>query len=168
MSVDFLDIRVDCIGITNELSPSQKELMFKNLRWLREETEKKHLGFAVSFADDLIIAMDCWQGLELTKPTNCRIPLIRPAIDPYGVVAACDSIGEPYTRSQSPKEYVLGEISADRGFKDIMLTSNKKLGILCPHCMPGQISLNALIEKVLSDTEIGFGPSTQPFFFTQG
>jgi len=164
--IDFLDIRMDCIGITKGLSSYQYEEMLENLRELRSMIENGQLGFSVSFADDLLIAMDRWKKVELTRPRRCLIPVVRPAIDPFGIVGACDSIGEPYTRSKSPREYVIGKISDGCNFSDIMRgIARKKLGIHCKFCMPGQISLNALLEKLVDDCKIGIEPIDQPFCF---
>ncbi len=167
LGVDFLDVRVDCIGVTRKLSEYQYENMLGSLRDLRTSVESGQSKFTASFADDLLIAMDQWKGIELTQPRRCLIPVVRPAIDPFGIVGACDSIGEPYTRSKSPREYVLGRISNGCNFADIMRSSaGKKLGIHCQFCMPGQISLNALPEKLVDDFEIGIEPVDQPFCFS--
>lgn len=166
LEIDFLDIRVDCIGATEALTAYQLEQMHGDLRDLRSDIEKGAIKFSVTFADDLLIAMDQWKNLELTKPKRCLIPTVRPAIDPFGVVGACDSIGEPYTRSKSPREYVLGRISSDCSFSDIMRTaSSRQLGVKCNYCMPGQISLNALLEKLVDDLKHGIKPDEQPFCF---
>lgn len=164
LGVDFLDIRVDCIGVTSKLSPANYEAMLGSLRVLRANADAGQLSFNVSFADDLIIAMDEWGEFPLTQPKRCLIPLIRPAIDPYGIVGACDSIGEPYTRSLSPAEYVLGQVGTSCGFAEIMgHAAGKHLGVRCGFCMPGQISLNALMEKVIHDYTLGIEPSDQAF-----
>lgn len=166
LKIDFLDVRVDCIGITRELSNYQYDYMLESLRELRSRINNDQLGFSASFADDLLIAMDKWGEMELTQPKRCLIPVVRPAIDPFGIVGACDSIGEPYTRSKSPREYVLGQISDDCSFSDVMRTAaGKDLGIHCKFCMPGQISLNALLEKLVDDYRIGIKPIDQPFCF---
>lgn len=167
LEIAFLDVRVDCIGVTQKLSKYQYELMLESLRELRISVETGQLGFSVSFADDLLIAMDQWKEIELTRPKRCLISVVRPAIDPFGIVGACDSIGEPYTRSKSPREYVLGKVSDDCSFSDIMRSAvGKKLGIQCKFCMPGQISLNALLEKLMDDFRIGIEPANQPFYFS--
>lgn len=166
LKIDFLDIRVDCIGVTKKLSKYQYEQMLESLRELRTNVEAGQLEFKISFADDLLIAMDQWTQIELTRPKRCLIPLIRPAIDPFGIVGSCDSIGEPYTRSKSPIEYTLGQINDGCSFVDIMRnTAGTELGIKCKFCMPGQISLNALLEKLLDDFRIGIKPYNQPFCF---
>ncbi|MBU1178432.1 radical SAM protein [Patescibacteria group bacterium] len=166
LEVDFLDVRVDCIGVTKKLSEYQYEQMLEGLRELRTSVEAGQSGFSASFADDLLIAMDQWKGMELTQPKRCLIPVVRPAIDPFGIVGACDSIGEPYTRSKSPREYVLGQMSNGCSFVDIMRSAaGKELGIRCKFCMPGQISLNALLEKLVDDFRIGIEPTSQPFCF---
>jgi len=167
LGVDFLDVRVDCIGVTRKLSEYQYGHMLSSLKELRASVESGQSKFKVSFADDLLIAMDQWQDMKLTQPKRCLIPAVRPAIDPFGIVGSCDSIGEPYTRSKSPREYVLGQISNGCSFADIMRSSaGKKLGIRCQFCMPGQISLNALLEKLVDDFEIGIEPADQPFCFS--
>jgi len=169
LEIDFLDVRVDCIGVTKELSSYQYDEMLGSLRELRSRIENGQLDFNVSFADDLLIAMDKWGEIELTQPKRCLIPVVRPAIDPFGIVGACDSIGEPYTRSKSPREYVLGQISDGCNFSDIMRSvAGKELGIHCKFCMPGQISLNALLEKLVDDFRIGIKPADQPFCFEVG
>ena len=166
LEIDFLDIRVDCIGVTKKLSEYQYKQMLENLRELRTSIEAGQSRFSASFADDLLIAMDQWKMMELTQPKRCLIPVVRPAIDPFGIVGACDSIGEPYTRSKSPREYVLGKISDGCNFSDIMRSAaGKELGIHCKFCMPGQISLNALLEKLVDDYRIGIEPIDQPFCF---
>lgn len=167
LGVDFLDVRVDCIGVTRKLFEYQYEYMLGSLRDLRTSVESGQSKFMASFADDLLIAMDQWKGVELTQPRRCLIPIVRPAIDPFGIVGACDSIGEPYTRSKSPGEYVFGQISNGCNLADIMRSSaGKKLGIHCQFCMPGQISLNALLKKLVDDLEIGIEPVNQPFCFS--
>ena len=167
LNIDFLDVRVDCIGITQALSNDQYNQTLEDLRALREDSESGLLNFKVSFADDLLIKMDNWPKVELTRPKECLIPVIRPAIDPFGVVGACDSIGEPFIRSKSPKEYILGNINQNCSFSDIMRnTAGKKLGVNCPYCMPGQIALNALMEKIIDDFQIGIKPWDQPFCFS--
>lgn len=164
LGVDFLDIRVDCIGVTSTLSPANYEEMLESLRVLRASANAGQLSFSVSFADDLVIAMDGWGAFPLTSPSRCLISLIRPAIDPYGVVGACDSIGEPYTRSLSPVEYVLGQVGASRGLTEIMRdAAGQHLGVRCGFCMPGQISLNALMGKIIADYTDGIEPNDQPF-----
>ncbi len=166
LSVDFLDVRVDCIGITRRLSKHQYEHMLSSLRELRDGAEKGRTGFSVSFSDGLLIAMDQWTRMELTQPSRCLIPAVRPAIDPFGVVGACDSIGEPYTRSKSPREYILGHVGDGNSFTSIMRNSaGRELGVHCKFCMPGQISLNALLEKLVDDLRMGVGPADQPFCF---
>lgn len=166
LEIDFLDMRVDCIGVTKKLSEYQHEQMLGSLRELRASVENGQSKFSVSFADDLLIAMDKWKKMELTQPKRCLIPVVRPAIDPFGIVGACDSIGEPYTRSKSPREYVLGQVSDGRNFTDIMRSAaGKEFGIRCKFCMPGQISLNALLEKLVDDFRIGIEPANQPFCF---
>lgn len=166
LEIDFLDVRVDCIGVTKELSNYQYEEMLESLRELRSQIENGQLSFSVSFADDLLIAMGKWGKMKLTQPKRCLIPVVRPAIDPFGIVGACDSIGEPYTRSKSPREYVLGQISDGCSFSDVMRSvARKELGIHCKFCMPGQISLNALLEKLVDNYRIGIEPSEQPFCF---
>lgn len=167
LEIDFLDVRVDCIGVTKKLSEYQYENMLGSLRELRSSVENGQLDFSTSLADDLLIAMDQWQRMELTHPKRCLIPVVRPAIDPFGIVGACDSIGEPYTRSESPREYVIGQIGSGRSFVDIMRSSaSKELEIRCKFCMPGQISLNALLEKLVDDLKIGIKPNEQPFCFS--
>jgi MoaA/NifB/PqqE/SkfB family radical SAM enzyme len=167
LDIDFLDVRVDCIGITEKLSEYQYENMLEDLRELRSDVENGQLKFRISFADDLLIAMDKWHGIELTKPERCLISVVRPAIDPFGIVGACDSIGEPYTRSKSPIEYVMGQIGNKHNFIDIIRGSaSKELGIRCKFCMPGQISLNALLEKLVDDFKLGIEPTEQPFCFS--
>lgn len=166
LEIDFLDVRMDCIGVTKKLSEYQYEQTLGSLRELRAGVENGQLGFSVSFADDLLIAMDQWKRMDLTQPKRCLIPVVRPAIDPFGIVGACDSIGEPYTRSKSPREYVLGQTSNGCSFTDILRSAaGKRLGIRCKFCMPGQISLNALLEKLVDDFEIGIDPADQPFCF---
>ncbi|MFH1354347.1 MAG: radical SAM protein [bacterium] len=166
LEIDFLDVRVDCIGVTKKLSKRQYEQMLESLRELRFNVENGQFGFSVSFADDLLMAMDQWKGMEMTQPKRCLIPAVRPAVDPFGIVGACDSIGEPYTRSKSPREYVLGQISDDCTFVDVMRSAaGKKLGVHCNFCMPGQMSLNALLEKLIDDFRIGITPDNQPFYF---
>lgn len=166
LCVDFLDVRVDCIGITHKLSKHQYGHMLSSLRELRDSAENGLIGFNVSFSDDLLIAMDRWTRVELTRPSRCLIPVVRPAIDPFGVVGACDSIGEPYTRSKSPREYVLGHVGDGCSFTSIMRNSaSKELGVHCKFCMPGQISLNALLEKLVEDLRMGINPADQPFCF---
>ncbi|MFA6918870.1 MAG: radical SAM protein [Patescibacteria group bacterium] len=166
LGVDFLDVRVDCIGVTRKLSEHQYGHMLSSLRELRVSVESGQSEFKVSFADDLLIAMDQWQDMKLTRPKKCLIPIVRPAIDPFGIVGACDSIGEPYTRSKSPQEYILGQIDDNQSFTDIMRGSaDKKLGVHCQFCMPGQISLNALLEKLVDDFGICIEPADQPFCF---
>lgn len=166
LEIDFLDVREDCIGITRKLSEYQYGQMLGDLRELRANVENGQVGFSISFADNLLIAMDQWEEMELTQPKRCLIPVVRPAIDPFGIVGACDSIGEPYTRSKSPREYVLGQISDNCSFADIMRNvAGKELGIRCKFCMPGQISLNALLEKLVDDFRIGIEPANQPFCF---
>jgi len=166
LEMDFLDVRVDCIGATKKLLSYQYEEMLESLRELRSRIENGQLGFSVSFADDLLIAMDKWEKMELTQPKRCLISVVRPAIDPFGIVGACDSIGEPYTRSKSPREYVLGQISDGCNFSDIMRSAaGKELGIYCKFCMPRQISLNALLEKLIDDYRIGIESFDQPFCF---
>lgn len=167
LEIDFLDLRVDCIGVTEKLSKYQHEQMLADLGELRANVENSQLSFNASFADDLLMQMDKWEEMELTKPRNCLISAVRPAIDPFGIVGSCDSIGEPYTRSKSPREYVLGQISNNFSFLDIMRGSaGKKFGIRCKYCMPGQLSLNALLEKLIDDFKNGINPSDQPLCFS--
>lgn len=167
LEIDFLDVRVDCIGVTKKLSEYQYEQMLESLRELRASVEAGQSGFSASFADDLLIAMDQWKEIELTQPKRCLISVVRPAIDPFGIVGACDSIGEPYIRAKSPREYVLGQVSDGCSFVDIMRSAaGEELGIRCKFCMPGQISLNALLEKLVDDFRIGIEPADQPFCFS--
>lgn len=167
LKVDFLDLRVDCIGITKKLTEDQVKKMLSDLKNIRNAAENKQISFDVSFADDLLIMMDQWKKTQLTQPKRCLIPLVRPAIDPYGIVGACASIGEPFTRSKSPQEYILGRVGNNySSFTDIMRSvAGKKLDIRCKFCMPGQISLNALLEKFIDDLKIGIYPEFQPFCF---
>jgi molybdenum cofactor biosynthesis enzyme MoaA len=149
LEVDFLDLRFDCIGAKNNLNKNQKQQMFVDIQKIRDMTS----GPRISIADDLTREMDGWKETKIDKPCTCRIPYVRPAIDPYGIVGACDSIGEPYTRSRSPQEYVLGSLQTE-SFAEILRRSQEKtLPLTCKFCMPGQISINAFLDKILDDSK---------------
>ena len=163
--VNFLDIRGDCIGISETLSPVQLETVFRDLRDVRDRSMNYALPFKLTIADDLLLQMERWQEMALTPPHRCWIPVLRPAIDPYGTVCACDSIGEPYTRSISPDVYVFGSYHAMPLQSLLASALRKPLGIWCKHCMPGQLALNALFEKIVADYQLGILPRDQPYFF---
>jgi len=164
LGIDFLDIRGDCIGISNALSLTQFETVLRDLRVVRDRSTNDALPFKLTIADDLLLQADQWQGMTLTQPQRCWIPVLRPAIDPFGTVCACDSIGEPFTRSTSPDAYVFGSYYSLPLGQLLETALRKPLGVWCNHCMPGQVALNALFEKVVADFKHGVLPSDQPFF----
>jgi len=164
LGIDFLDIRGDCIDITDALTDLQRERMFHDLNVAREESLSSKLSFRLSISDDLQLQLDQWKLMTLTLSGRCWIPVLRPAIDPFGTVCACDSIGEPFTRSVSPEVYVFGTCQSSSLRQIFQQASQEPLGIWCQHCMPGQVALNALFEKIVADFKIGIRPCDQPFF----
>ncbi|MFA5030636.1 MAG: radical SAM protein [Patescibacteria group bacterium] len=164
LRIDFLDIRGDCIGISKALSSLQSELMLKDICDVRDRSVRDELPFRLTIADDLLLQADRWKKMRLTLPKRCWIPFLRPAIDPYGMVCACDSIGEPFTRASSPDAYIFGSCQKSPLQELLGLALHKPLGLWCKHCMPGQITLNALFEKIVADFQLGILPSDQPFF----
>jgi MoaA/NifB/PqqE/SkfB family radical SAM enzyme len=164
LGVDFLDLRADCIGISQALKAEQSVLLLNDLRVIRGRYLDGGLPFHLTIADDLQFKISQWSKMELTPSKRCWIPFLRPAIDPFGTVCACDSIGEPYTRSVSPAKYVFGSCRDDSLRQLISRASQETLGVWCQHCMPGQVALNALFEKIVADFKIGIRPCDQPFF----
>jgi len=168
LGVDMLNIREDCIDITQHLSPEEKEILYEQLRTIRENLDKGDYDeMQIDFADTMITQMNGWEkSPRVETPSECRVHLYRSAIDPYGRVATCDLVSEPYFASDN---LTLGFISKDKDYAQVLEESaNKKFKTEdCSNCMPGQQAINALWNKVLEDNKEGIKPEDQPLLFSK-
>lgn len=167
LGVDLLNIREDCIDITKHLSQEQKELIYSQLRKIRADCDAGEYGkMKIDFADSMIAPMNGWEkSPNLETSEECKVHLYRSAIDPYGRVATCDLVSEPFFATD---DLTLGFVSQDKDYTDVLNESAKKKfdAKKCSKCMPGQQAINALWYKVLEDNEDGIKPENQPLFFT--
>lgn len=166
LGLDFLNLRVDCIDITDKLTPEQETQLYDQLRRIRSAFENGTYGkMEVDFADSLIGPMNGWSGQpHVEVAPECRVHLYRSAIDPYGRVAVCDLTAEPHFASDT---YTLGRITGEKAYQAILTeAANRQFNAKgCQSCMPGQQAINALWHKVLEDRKVGINPNQQPFFF---
>jgi len=166
LGMNMLNIREDCIDITQSLSLEEKELLNQQLRDIREGLDSGYYeGMDIDFADSLIGKMNNWKKYPHVETSeDCKVHLYRSAIDPFGRVAVCDLVSEPFFATNS---LTLGYISKDRYYKSVLEEAAGKQfdATSCAHCMPGQKAINALWFKVLKDYEYGLKPENQPFLF---
>lgn len=166
LGLDFLNLRVDCIDITEKLNPEKKQQMYEQLRAIRKRFEDGKYGkMVVDFADSLIAPINNWvtqPKIDFTK--ECRVHYYRAAIDLYGRVAVCDLTAEPFYSSD---EFTLGYINPGKEYKSVIAEASGKQfdASLCTSCMPGQQAINALWYKVLEDRKFGIFPQDQPLLF---
>lgn len=167
LGLDFLNLRVDCIDITQKLTMDEEEKLYMSLRKIRERLDQGQFSkLEIDFADELIGPMNNWGKISLLdSPEECRVHLYRSAINPFGRVAVCDLAAEPW---YSRDELTLGYIKGNRGYGDVVRESAKKRFYTnkCVSCMPGQKAINALWEKVIKDDALGIGPKDQPLLFS--
>jgi molybdenum cofactor biosynthesis enzyme MoaA len=165
LKLDFLNLRVDCINITEDLKPDETTALYNQLSVIRKRIDNNSYGnLSVDFDDRLVASMNGWRVPEIDNPSTCRVHLYRSAIDPYGRVAVCDLVSEPYF---SKDELTLGYINPNTDYQTILQKTAKRTfdSGLCDNCMPGQQTINALWSKVLEDSKIGFNPSEQGILF---
>lgn len=166
LGLDFLNLRVDCIDITEKLTFEKKEQIYEQLRSVRGNFEQgKYGSMVVDFADSLIGSMNNWTAQpQIDSTAECRVHYYRSAIDPYGRIAVCDLTAEPF---YSRDEFTLGYVSVNKDYTSIITEAAGKQfdASLCTSCMPGQQAINALWQKVLEDLKFGILPQDQPLLF---
>lgn len=168
LGMNMLNIREDCIDITEHLSIDEKELLYQQLRTIRERIEAGYYGaMDIDFADSMITSMNGWSRSPHVETSNdCKVHLYRSAIDPFGRAAVCDLVSEPFFATD---ELTLGFVSPDTDYKTVLEQAAMKQfdARLCSKCMPGQKAINALWFKVLEDYKRGIKPKDQPLLFQQ-
>ncbi|MDP3948199.1 MAG: radical SAM protein [bacterium] len=166
LGLDFLNLRVDCIDITEKLTPEEEMQLYDQLRKVRRNLERgKYSQMSIDFADSLISPMNNWTiQPKIDFASDCRVHYYRSAIDPYGRVAVCDLTAEPF---YSRDELTLGYITSSTDYRTVLTEiADKQFDAgLCTSCMPGQRAINALWHKVLEDRKIGIPPQDQPLLF---
>lgn len=167
LGVDMLNIREDCIDITQHLSLEEREILNEQLRTVRRDYDNgEYKGMDIDFADSMIAQMNGWEkSPHIETPSECKVHLYRSAIDPYGRVATCDLVSEPYF---APDDLTLGFVSQDKDYTIVLEEAAKKKFETkkCSKCMPGQQAINALWYKVLEDNKEGIRPEDQPLLFS--
>lgn len=166
LGLDLLNLRVDCIDITERLTLEKKKQIYEQLRSVRRNFEQGKYGqMVVDFADSLIGPMNNWDMQpEIDNTKDCRVHYYRSAIDPYGRVAVCDLTAEPF---YSRDKFTLGYINPDKDYVSVITEAAGKQfdASLCTSCMPGQQAINALWHKVLEDLKSSILPKDQPLLF---
>jgi|GEM_PF-748686 len=166
LGVDLLNIREDCIDITQNLSLDEEEILYEQLRDIRKDLDNGVYGeMKIDFADTMITKMNRWEkSPRVETPSECKVHLYRSAIDPYGRVAVCDLVSEPFFATD---DLTLGYISKEKDYSQVLRDSaNKRFKTEnCSKCMPGQQAINALWYKVLEDNKVGIAPQDQPLLF---
>ena len=166
LGMDLLNIREDCIDITQHLSAGEKKLLYQQLRNIRTGIETGTYGdMDVDFADSMIAPMNGWSRTPHVETSNdCKVHLYRSAIDPFGRVAVCDLVSEPFFATDN---LTLGFISPETDYRMVLGQAAEKQfdARLCTQCMPGQKAINALWFKVLEDARHGINPKDQPLLF---
>jgi len=160
LGVDFVNIRVDCVNITTGLNEDEQDEMYGQLNQIRSDYLNGNYKMYIDFSDVLIAPMNGWtQEFTLKETPQCRVNLYRAAINPYGRVGVCDLMAEPH---YSTDEFTLGYLS-EKSFTEIMHENAGRFfpGDVCGVCMPGQISINSVYHKVISDSELGIQPGQQ-------
>lgn len=166
LDLDFLNLRVDCIDITEKLTQDQETELYNKLKKIRDYYDNGNYGkLDVDFADSLIAQMSDSKRLpKITFSSECKVHLYRSAINPYGRVSVCDLAAEPFF---SRDELTLGYVTPGKDYKNVLeqaggMHFNTKY---CDNCMPGQQAINALWYKVLADRRLGINPNDQPLLF---
>jgi MoaA/NifB/PqqE/SkfB family radical SAM enzyme len=166
LGVDLLNIREDCIDITQNLSLEEREVLYEQLRDIRRDFDNGVYGdMQIDFADTMIAQMNGWEkSPSVETPSECKVHLYRSAIDPYGRVAVCDLVSEPYFATD---DLTLGYISKNEDYARVLEDSAERKFKTedCSKCMPGQQAINALWHKVLEDNKEGITPENQPLLF---
>ncbi len=166
LSVDFINLRVDCVNITKTLSKSEERKIYNQLSVIRKNyQQKKYNNMFIDFSDELIAPMNNWQKNKfILQPTSiCRVHQYRSAINPFGKVAVCDLKAEPHYSSD---QFTMGRLT-EKKYDQIIKTSSAKTfpGNKCAACMPGQISINSVYNKLIEDYKSGINPEQQFFYF---
>ncbi len=165
LGLDFLNLRMDCINITEELSEKDRKVLYSELCKIRSNLYMGKYGTVnIDFDDRLIASINEWGNLVDNNILDCRVYLYRPAINPFGRVGICDLAAEPYF---SRDELTMGYVGPQSSFKSIVYKSfNRKYDASqCSSCMPGQKIINALWNKVIEDSKLGIWPEDQALFF---
>lgn len=166
LGVDMLNIREDCIDITQNLNDQEKGELYNSLKEIRRNIDLGNYGdMSIDFADSMIGPMNNWDRIpNIETSEECKVHLYRSAIDPYGRVATCDLVSEPFFASD---DFTLGYVSDDKNYVQVLEESADKEfdATKCSKCMPGQQAINALWYKVLRDYEDGIEPQEQPLLF---
>jgi len=113
LGMDLLNIREDCIDITQHLSAGEKKLLYQQLRNIRTGIETGTYGdMDVDFADSMIAPMNGWSRTPHVETSNdCKVHLYRSAIDPFGRVAVCDLVSEPFFATNDTNNHELKDYS---------------------------------------------------------
>jgi MoaA/NifB/PqqE/SkfB family radical SAM enzyme len=163
LGVDFVNIRMDCVDITKKLNEKEHKILINQLKRVRlKYLNGYYKKMFIDFADVLIAPMNDWGYNFTPAPTpNCRVHQYRASINPFGRVAVCDLMAEPY---YSKSNFTLGFINK-KTYKQIIKDSVNLsfLGNKCSVCMPGQISINAIYRKILEDAKKEIMPQDQYF-----
>ena len=165
LGLDFLNLRIDCINVTQSLSDEEKNGLYKRLAMIREKLNQGYFGnLKIDFDDRLIALMNGWNEPSFGSVRECKVHLYRPAINPYGRVGVCDLAAEPFF---SRDNLTLGFVGQGKNFATVINESAGKSfdGSKCTSCMPGQQVINSLWYKVIKDLSLGIRPEDQALYF---
>jgi MoaA/NifB/PqqE/SkfB family radical SAM enzyme len=166
LGLDFLNLRIDCIDITQKLKPAQEKQLYSALQNVRDGLENGvYNQLTIDFADSLVRHMNGWSNQpNIDQTLSCFVHHYRPAIDPYGRFAVCDLASEPYF---SRDDLTLGYIGSKQSYNQVLTQGAKKEFHTnqCKSCMPGQQAINAMWQKVLLDSAGHIDPAQQPLLF---
>ena len=161
LKIDFLNLRVDCVSMTKKLKRIELNQLYRQLKIVRREyLNGKYGRLFIDFADVLIAKMNGWKkNFAPKQPKFCRLNIFRSAINPFGRFAICDLMAEPH---YSCRRFTLG-IIGEENYSSIIKKSAGRLFPVnrCRFCMPGQKSVNAVLEKLIEDAKIGITPKNQ-------
>ncbi|HLI27348.1 MAG TPA: radical SAM protein [Chloroflexota bacterium] len=159
VGVDFLNIRQDEVAVTT-LTPSQRQHLRAQLVAVRQAlVAGDYAGVHIDFSDDLT-ALANGEPAVSGRAGACFAKYYRPAISPFGLVAACDLIAEPRFATAAR---TFGSIVAQPIAQILATLPRRHLSADCVQCMPSGRSGNLVYEKLLQDSQLGLDFAEQPF-----
>ncbi|MBX5489798.1 MAG: radical SAM protein [Chloroflexi bacterium] len=160
VGVDFLHVRQDEVAVTAELGAAQLVELRGQLVEIREAMLAGGYGdLKIDFSDDLT-ALANGESPLTERASECYAKYYRPAISPYGLVAACDLMAEPRFANL---ERTFGNLTSGSIPQVLAALPAKRLTADCAQCMPSGRSGNLVYEKLLQDYQLGIDFAEQPF-----
>ena len=161
IGIDDCDIRVDMCEKEAWFSEEEITDLKRILGTIQEDREKG--VFSPMVVNARFDANEhIRQKLKQQHVTHCRIPLKKPAVDPWGYVYECCYRNHP---SMQDDGFLLGKFP-EKSLSEILRgvhSSPRYPRIHCRDCTDWEMAYNACVEKVLSDWDQGISPDELPY-----